>query len=48
MHFKVNKTNWGIIFTKKKIILISMENTHSRKPGNHWKKPGNFPENSHP
>jgi hypothetical protein len=47
LHFKVDKMNWGVIFTKKK---IGMGNTRSGKPevAGKTRKSGFSPENAHP
>jgi hypothetical protein len=41
LHFKGDKINWGVIFTKKK-LLGQMGNTHSGKPQKSLEKSG-FP-----
>jgi hypothetical protein len=44
LHFKVDKMNWGVIFTKKNIYIFvaQIRNTHSGKPRKSLEKPG-FP-----
>jgi hypothetical protein len=51
VHFKVDKMNWGVIFTQNKNLFAQMGNTYSGKPQKSpLEKPDFwvFPENSHP
>jgi hypothetical protein len=52
LHFKVDKINWGVIFTKKKKkkMFLKWGTPTLENPENRWKNLDFqvFPENSHP